>query len=66
MTIGSNEKIERFSRKNWITVTAGIALVLLGFLVLYFANAEADNLPAFAAPPLIISGYIIIGIGILL
>ncbi|MEW5692438.1 MAG: hypothetical protein AB1765_03985 [Candidatus Hydrogenedentota bacterium] len=54
------------SRKNYYIISGGLFCVIVGFWILSLVNDEATNIASYIAPPLIIAGYIIIGIGILI
>ncbi|MBI2387756.1 MAG: hypothetical protein HYV14_17350 [Elusimicrobia bacterium] len=45
---------------------AGGVLVIAGFVLLSFADAQGRNLPAMASPFLLIGGYAAIGVGLFL
>ncbi|MFH1416624.1 MAG: hypothetical protein ABIH89_11135 [Elusimicrobiota bacterium] len=47
-----------------ILIGTGIGLLIVGFFVLSRANRMADNWAGFAAPFLLVSGWIIIAVGL--
>lgn len=53
-------------KRNYYTITGGIIALILGYWMLSLVNAEATNIAAMLAPPMIIIGYIVIAIGIVL
>ena len=54
------------SRRGKKTILAGIGAVVIGFIILAFADPEGKNLAATISPFVIILGYVTIGAGIIL
>jgi len=59
-------KIPGISKRGWKVIAAGIALLVVGFTVLSFADPSGENLPSHVSPFLLVAGYVTIGIGIIL
>ena len=55
-----------FRRKNWMGIGVGVALLIIGFVVLTFVDARAENWAGIVSPLLIVGAYIIIGVSIVL
>ena len=55
-----------FTRKNYVGISAGIFILVLGFIVLTQVDANAQNWAGFLSPLLIITAYVIIGVSIIL
>ncbi|MGM0441008.1 MAG: hypothetical protein ACQEQC_01115 [Elusimicrobiota bacterium] len=45
-------------------IYSGVALLIIGFTVLYFVNRKADNWAAFLGPVFLIASWLTIGIGL--
>lgn len=56
---------EGISRTGWKIICIGILVLILGFFVLSRTDPEGKNLASILSPFLIISGYVVIGIGII-
>jgi hypothetical protein len=52
------------SRRGWKIVGLGIFTVVVGFIVLSFADSRAENWAGRLSPFVIIAGYALIGFGI--
>jgi len=61
-----SEAADTISKRGKKTILTGIAIVIVGFIILASADPEGKNLPSLISPFIIISGYITIGIGIIL
>ncbi|MFA6029247.1 MAG: hypothetical protein WC969_05285 [Elusimicrobiota bacterium] len=57
---------ERITRRGWLLVGAGVAALLLGFVVLSFTDPLGQNWASKLAPLLILGAYGVIGAGIML
>lgn len=57
---------ESLSPRGKLIAGAGGALVIAGFVLLSFADAQGRNLPALVSPFLLIGGYAAIGVGLFL
>lgn len=57
---------EALSPRGKLIAGAGGALVVAGFVLLSFADAQGRNLPALISPFLLIGGYAAIGAGLFL
>lgn len=57
---------EALSPRGKLLAGAGGALVVAGFVLLAFADAQGRNLPALVSPFLLIGGYAAIGVGLFL
>lgn len=51
-------------KKPFILVAIGIGLLIFGFIVLSKVNRMATNWAGFAAPALLLAGWIIIAVGL--
>jgi uncharacterized membrane protein len=61
------EKPKRIiSRRGWRVIFLGIALVIIGFVILSFASPDAQNWAGKLSPFVILGGYATIGVGIVL
>jgi len=47
-----------------ILIGSGIGILIIGFFVLSRANRMADNWAGFAAPVLLVTGWIVISVGL--
>lgn len=57
---------EPLTPQGQLLVGAGGVLVVAGFILLSFADAQGRNLPALVSPFLLIGGYAAIGVGLFL
>jgi hypothetical protein len=57
------ERQPMFTRQALIYLGSGIVTLIIGYIVLSFANARADNLPGKMSPFLILGGYALVGMG---
>lgn len=57
---------DRFGRTNWLLLAAGLALVVIGFFVLSFADERASNLAGRISPFIILGGYGLLFVGLIL
>jgi hypothetical protein len=53
------------SRRGWKIVGAGVAFLVVGYVVLCFTDPRGQNWASVLSPFLILGGYAIIGAGIL-
>ncbi len=54
------------TKKSLQWIGGGIGLLVIGYSVLSFADAKAQNLPGLLSPFLILGGYAAIGVGLFL
>ncbi|MDA3792277.1 MAG: hypothetical protein PF545_01275 [Elusimicrobia bacterium] len=45
-------------------IISGVSLVAAGFIVLFFVNRNATNIAGFISPLLLVSGWVVIAIGL--
>lgn len=67
--VKSEEEVVRqqgISKKGKTVILSGIALVVIGFVILSMADPAGENFAAHLSPFIIIAGYVLIGIGIVL
>lgn len=54
------------SRRGWKVIGIGVGVAALGYVVLSFTDARGQNIASTLSPLLILSGYAVIGAGIIL
>ena len=54
----------KFNKPEVILFIIGVALLILGFIVLSMANKMANNWAGFASPALLLAGWVLIAIGL--
>ena len=55
-----------FGAINWVLAVGGVFLLAFGFIYLSSSNAQADNMPAYVAPYIIIGSYLMVFAAIVL
>lgn len=64
--MASMDKSGDMERLNWLTVFAGLLLFFSGFFILSFVGRDYHGFLGFLAPFVLISGLVLIGLGLLI